>query len=146
MENIIVSMTNLSAIGPIVLSFMYSDYWTMFTILFVAIFSFLSHLVQNHKHCMPGIGFSQNISRKLNEIDIFGCVFVIIRFEILLQHKYILNYAYILTLLILILINFYSESDKINQSFKIKYIVSHSIWHIGIFIWLQIFLMEYYGM
>lgn len=69
-ENLIVAVSNFPAIYPIITCYQNQDYITLITIGFVAIASLLSHVVENHKHGMPGIGVSNQISYLLNRFDV----------------------------------------------------------------------------
>ena len=107
---------------------------------FVGSFSFLSHLAENHKHGMPGIGFSPNVSYILNRFDVLGVVLVALRMIYLYYWKrgisitLFLENPYLTSLLILaVACNLISEHDKYNQELKWRYIVCHSIWHTSIF-------------
>ena len=59
MENLLVSLTNLTCLLPLYTTIINKDYYTFMSILFVSLASVISHLVENHKHGMPGyIGYS----------------------------------------------------------------------------------------
>lgn len=140
MENIIVTLTNLPCIYPIYISYKNKDYITTTSITYVASASIISHLFENHKHGMPGFGLSQNVSYILNRLDVFGSVLVISRFAYLLYKKYgfnknIVTQNYKLTFSAIVCAIFLriSEYDKYNTELKNMYIVTHSIWHMGIF-------------
>ena len=79
MENLIVALTNTPVIYPILISLKAKDYLTIFSLIFVGTFFFLSHLVENHKHGMPGIGLSSDISYILNRLDVIGVFIVTLR-------------------------------------------------------------------
>ncbi len=79
MENLFVAISNLPAVLPIATSYLRKDHVTTCCITFVAIASAISHLVENHKHGMPGIGFSKNASYILNRIDVAACVVALSR-------------------------------------------------------------------
>ena len=147
--NIILAITNLSAILPIYLSVIHNDRYTAAVLLAVAIASFLSHLVENHKHGMPGIGFPRIISIVLNKIDVVCCIFVFARIGYISVATYvskifwlIINkniYLYALPLIL----NIVSEYDKYNPKYKYFYVWIHSVWHISIFISIYFFLLNY---
>ena len=136
-ENIIVAVSNLPAIYPIYISFKNNDVYTMNCILFVSFASFFSHLIENHKHGMPGIGYSPYISYVLNRFDVLGCGITMVRLlylyyckfgldiKVLLDNKYILLLAFLMLRI--------SEYDKYNPNLKILYITTHCLWHILIF-------------
>lgn len=149
MENLIVALTNYTCVYPIYTSISNNDYTTTLCITFVALFSFLSHLVENHKHNMPGIGVSKKWSIILNKLDVLGCWIVIIRicclycvihgfdFNILLK-----NYYLLLVYVNLLIILKESETDVHNKNLKFGYILLHSVWHLCVFMLLNQFLMD----
>lgn len=145
MENLLVASTNLPILLPLYLSYENGDYITGSSLLFLGIFSFISHLFENHKHCMPGFGLSKKISYILNRLDVLGCIILgprLLYFAYL--NSVILSWNKIIILLILGFLNFASEYDKTTLEFKNRYILLHSLWHIGIFIWIYVFLFEWY--
>lgn len=145
MENLVVAITNITVILPLYSMYLKGDYVTFFCVFYVGLASFISHLFENHKHCMPGIyKISSRNSYRLNRLDVLGVILVGFRFIILfyqmknkIMQILIDNMDLIYKLLILISLNLYSESDKHNPNFKTKYIISHSLWHIGIFIYIN---------
>lgn len=74
MLNYIVALSNLPILCPLKLAIMNGDYWTGASIGFVGSMSFISHLIENHKHGMEGIGLSKQVSYLLNRFDVLGCV------------------------------------------------------------------------
>src|SRR3989304_7064998 len=94
--NLFVALSNFTCVYPIYTSFKSHDYITTMIISFVSLFSFLSHLFENHKHGMKGIIKSKKISYILNRLDVLGCIFVIIRFGYLYYIKYGLNFLNII--------------------------------------------------
>lgn len=145
MENLFVASTNLPILLPLYLSYENNDYVTGLSLLFLGIFSFTSHLFENHKHCMPGFGLSKKVSYILNRLDVLGCIILGPR---LLYFAYlnplILSWNMMLVLLILGGLNFASEYDKSSLELKNRYILLHSLWHVGIFIWIYVFLLDWY--
>ena len=63
---------------------------TFYCILYVSVLSFISHLVENHKHDMPGVGFPKKFSYIMNRLDVLGCLIVLYR----LVDLYITKYGY----------------------------------------------------
>jgi hypothetical protein len=136
MENSLVALSNFGCLWPLSLSFRERDYWTFLSIGFVSMASFVSHLIENHKHGMPGIGFSKKISYIWNRIDIAGCGIIITRLIQLYVSKYgvtvyplynqknILMYPIIGFICMCI-----SEYDKFNPALKTRYIFFHCLWH-----------------
>ena len=148
MENIIVALTNLPVILPIRTSYLKGDMLTATTIGFVGLASFVSHLAENHKHGMIGIGLSKKVSYYLNRLDILGCILTGARLGYLYYNRYGITISPIKTVDIFrILIAFMflriSEYDKYNSTLKWIYIPMHSLWHISIFMLMNRFLKVY---
>lgn len=149
MENIIVAGSNLLCVLPIYTSYVNSDYYTFCAILFVASASIVSHLIECHKHGMPGIGFSAKTSYIFNRLDVIGCGLVTSRLCYILIKKYgitgilnvLINNRQLMALSTgLIAVMAISEYDKYNPRLKNRYILMHSIWHLGVFFTLNIIL------
>lgn len=113
----------------------------------------ISHIVENHKHGMVGISrikVSKNLSYSLNRLDILGCVLTVLRFGYIYFKLYGLTYqtgmAQILFFTVMFyLLNIISEYDKCNVRLKRCYIFFHSLWHLGIFVFMYFFLCVMYG-
>lgn len=136
--NLIVALSNIPAINPIYRSMLNNDYVTSLIIGYVASMSFVSHLFENHKHDMPGIGFSKQISYLLNRMDVLGCGLTIARFIYLYYQKFGMSmtkyiHKYILMLLLCFSLLIISEHDNLNKTLRTRYIITHCLWHIGIF-------------
>lgn len=147
MENLPTTLSNLPTLVPIYLSFQKSDYLTCVCISFVFVFSFLSHLVENHKHGMNGfIKVSRESSYYLNRLDVLGCIMVIVRFSSLYFNKNLsFSWDDYFILVVSLLINFISELDKYNHKLKWNhYIPLHSIWHLLAARMMYIFLLRAY--
>lgn len=149
-ENIFVALSNFPCIFPICLTFINKDYLTCGLISFVVSASFSSHLVENHKHGMPGIGFSKQVSYVLNRVDVFGCLLIGSRFAQLYYLKYglsidiIMKNKYVfLTYCLPFILGRISEFDKYNSKLKNIYIMTHSLWHISIFMTMNAFLLNF---
>lgn len=139
-RNLLVAVSNFPSIFPMYQAFLRKDYLTTGIISFVAGASFLSHLVENHKHGMPGIGFSKKISYFLNRLDVIGCFLVGSRFMYMYCQKYGVSFDVInqnkLAFFICSLPRIFwqgSEYDKYNPNLRNTYIILHSIWHLSIF-------------
>lgn len=132
LDNLPTTISNLLMLWPIRLAYRNNDILTVFCISFVMFFSFVSHLVENHKHNMNGIGVSKKISYLLNRLDVLGCILVISRFLYLMyEYEFDITPDDIFNILIAVTINIISEIDKNNINFKWKhYIPLHSLWHI----------------
>lgn len=147
MENILVAITNAPAIHPITTSLLKRDYWTAASLIFVTTASITSHLAENHKHGMPGIGFSQNFSYYLNRMDVAGCIMLGLRLGYCYYRKYGFNLGpiyrtpYLLgfgvAAMFLLRI---SEYDKYNTQLKYFYMLTHCSWHLTIFPLINYFL------
>jgi len=138
--NCLVAFSNIVALAPLHTALQHNDYGTLTTIGFVASMSFLSHLVENHKHGMKGIGFSQNVSYILNRLDVLGCVVTSSWFTYLYVTKYGYNLNIVMNNKLLFLLYAspiillrISEYDKYNAKHRNMYIVSHIMWHASIF-------------
>ncbi len=148
MENILVALTNLPAILSIRIAWMKGDTLTMLTLINVGLASFASHLFENHKHGMPGLGLSSQVSYYLNRLDVIGCSLTTLRLGYLYYQKYgitifPIKYKDIVFALISFLLLRISEYDKYNSRLKWIYLPFHSLWHISIFILMHRFLKVY---
>lgn len=147
MENIIVSASNFLCYLPIVTAYNNRDYLTAGCIAFVSLMSILSHLIENHKHGMPGVGFSTEVSYFLNRMDVLGCIVVISR----LFHIYYMKHGLVVpndpglfvTFIISFLLLRISEYDKYNPRLKWMYICTHCPWHMIIFPLMMYFLVKH---
>lgn len=149
MENIIVALTNIPCIFPIYRSFIHHDYWTFAALTFVSIGSIVSHLIENHKHGMIGFpNISKETSYLWNRIDVLGSRLLIIRLLYLFYKKchlsMIINHpSQWFIMLSPILFLKVSEYDKYNARLKPVYIVTHSIWHITVFLSIDYYLKRW---
>lgn len=140
--NSIVAVSNITCIFPLWLSWTNNDILTFNCILFVSLMSFISHLIENHKHGMIGIqGISIQISYFFNRLDVLGCIIVTIRllyiyFSLygLIIHPYLLNFWLLFFSGFLLFCNARSEYDKHNVKLQSEYIFFHILWHLGVFI------------
>lgn len=149
LENILVAFSNIPCYFPIRTALQNSDSLTASALIFVSSASFLSHLVENHKHGMPGIGISRQVSYILNRFDVLGCIMVGLRFGCLFYSKYglsikplFLNKQLFLFSALSFLFLRISEHDKYNPKLKYLYIPAHCIWHISIFTIMNNFLTD----
>lgn len=136
--NIILAFTNITSIFPIYVCLLYEDYLTAFLVSMAALFSFLSHLIENHKHGGTGIIIDNVdiISRKtsfiLNRFDGFFASLTFLRFVYLIFY-YKIKLIELFAALIAILSLFISEYDK-SKDTRLRYLLFHSSWHVCIFI------------
>ena len=145
--NLVLALSNFPVIYPVYQSIINNDYWTTVPIVFVGAMSFVSHLVENHKHGMPGIGFSESTSYILNRLDVLGSIMTGSRFAYLyyqkfgfsltgiVQNKFLFCWALLSFLFLRI-----SEYDKYNPKLQNKYIVTHCAWHFNIYMVMNYFL------
>ncbi len=147
--NVIVALSNLSAFRAISLAYEHGDVWTFRALAFVAFFSFVSHLVENHKHGMSGIGLSQTWSYLLNRMDLLGVFLTAGRFMYLFAQNpsvYINTpYIWIFALPIWALLAA-SEYDKYNPELRTQYVILHCAWHCCIFKLMYRFLLLTYAL
>lgn len=149
LSNIIVAATNITCIAPIYTAICHGDIITAAALTFVSIASFTSHLVENHKHGMKGIGTSKKTSYFLNRLDVIGCWLVISRFAYLFLEKYGFStdiyFANKYTFLMYIIPYLFgiSEYDKYNPTLKTRYVICHGVWHLSIFIGMNHFLNKF---
>ena len=102
MENLLVSLTNLTCLLPLYTTIINKDYYTFMSILFVSLASVISHLVENHKHGMPGyIVTTKLTSYYWNKLDVFGCLIIICRLSYLFYNNY-RSFKFDLNMLVLI--------------------------------------------
>jgi hypothetical protein len=153
--NLIVAASNFLCVLPLYTSYLECDYLTFSVIIFVAFFSIVSHLVENHKHGMTGmpyLKFSTTTSYILNRFVVLGCVLVVMRIGWLLYVNYSFSSLYdelhkkpifILLLMISFALKFISEYDKYNPDCKTLYVITHCMWHISIFYLLNEFLIMF---
>jgi len=139
--NTIVAFSNLPAVLPIYSALKKKDFITTSIIIFVATFSTISHLVENHKHGMVEIGFSTNFSYLTNRLDVIGAILTFGRFFYMFIKKYGFsqkifteNPIYMIIQLLLFCLLRISEFDKYNANLRNMYVVTHCFWHIGIYV------------
>ena len=147
MENIFVALTNLPVVYPITSALKNGDILTALAIGFVGIASIISHLAENHKHSMRGIGFSTRTSYLLNRMDVLGCAVTVSRLLYLYYTKHGVNNVMSGTdagkLGLVLALNLVSEYDNQNKGLKPFYIVTHSLWHISVFLLMGDFYNKY---
>lgn len=150
--NILVALSNITCIYPIYIAWMHRDRATAYVISFVAVASFISHLVENHKHNMPGIGFTKKVSFWLNRMDVLGCMITTLRFLQIfhlryafsvnaIRHNKLIFFSYCLPFILLAISE--NKPDKHNPKKRTLYIATHSIWHLTIFATMGHFLTKF---
>lgn len=133
------AVTNLAALFPLLQ--VKNDKLTLYSIIFAASASFISHLFESHKHGMIGFNCSHQISHLLNRIDVIGAVSLIVRIFIISKWTILLKYS--IPVCFCGLFNLISEYDK-SRATRDFFLITHSIWHIGIFITLYFLIKEVY--
>lgn len=133
---------------PIYQAYKYADYWTTGVISFVSVASIFSHLIENHKHGMPGYGFSSWTSRLYNKLDVFGSMLTIFRMMQLYYIKYGLDLfpLWYKKYLIAALFGSFlclrlSERDH-SSATRDKYMILHIIWHVTIYPIMYLYLKD----
>lgn len=137
--NVLIATTNLPALWPLVTS--RNDPITFGAILFASSASFISHLFESHKHGMHGFGCNEKLSYYLNRMDVIAAIILIYRmFEI---SSWLTLIKFTPIVLFSMVINVISERDK-SLATRNFFLITHSIWHISIFIILHFVLKDVY--
>lgn len=145
LANIFVALTNFPVVLPVITAYEHGDVFTACVIAYVGLASFVSHLAENHKHGMAGIGFSQRTSYLLNRLDVLGCGLTIMRLGYLyyMRHGVGIVDSRMLILFVPIVFLQISEYDKYNPALKNVYILYHSIWHTTVYVSIDVFLRDF---
>ncbi|VBB18245.1 hypothetical protein YASMINEVIRUS_708 [Yasminevirus sp. GU-2018] len=141
MLNLINAFSNYFVINAVNLCLSRNDYLTSFVLAFVGVASFVSHLVENHKHNLPGVpGSTRTISIVTNKLDVFGCFLVIMRFGLLYYRRYGLDPSLFINIPVLtsitffaLMLNIISERVQYVADSNVLFTIIHSLWHILIF-------------
>lgn len=135
--NLLMAVTNITAVLPIARAFINQDYLTASLIIFAVFASVVSHLWENFKHGMDSITpVSKELSLNLNRFDRFGCILLSIRLLYLFIEKHDYNFGMLLDypfMFVPFIFGRISEYDKYNPRLRNMYLVTHSIWHSTIF-------------
>ncbi len=137
MENVILALTNFSAVFAIHAYALRGDYLRAAAIFFAAAASFVYHLIECHKHAMPGIGccttkrdhiLSINIARFFAFVAVFVC-----GWNAHFHELFATNYMYIILAIIGI-----TMSEQVSDYFEPPtqrwiHVIFHSLWHISVF-------------
>lgn len=126
--NILLALTNVIGLIPVYSCYVRGDIPTALILFYTVTFSFLSHLVENHKHDMIGIGLSRRHSYILNRLDVLFCFITLFRF--LQVYNIFRDYRFVTFTLKLLIINLISEYYTPRH----MYVITHSIWHVGIYL------------
>lgn len=141
MENLWMCINNIPAVLPLWSSLKHNDITTFLSVGFVSFMSAISHLVENHKHGMPGwINVSKNVSIITNKLDVLGSFLIITRMTYLYYNKYgidismlVSNWKLLLCVMMSVMCLKISEYDNQNVLIKRRYLVLHTIWHVTIY-------------
>lgn len=141
MENWIVASSNAPVIMCIYYAWCNRDFISSMLLAFVGFASFVSHLVENHKHGMPGaIKVSQSASLAWNTLDKIGVFLCVVR-GIQLFWNHIPSLWLLICMGLSLLLNLISESDK-TPATKTRFIILHCAWHVTIFGCIAIYLKQ----
>lgn len=149
MENLVVALSNLTCLFPIWKTYDQGDLITLCLISFVSVASFVSHLFESHKHGMTGFGVDPKISFLLNRFDVLGVFLFFSRMiylwwasglELSLIRDHFELFCQLVFLFCLLLISEYDKTDKTKRIF----IITHSLWHLGIFMMINKYLDIFY--
>lgn len=148
MKNLIMALSNLPALVPLYIIFCNKEDYTTGIILSLAVIaSFISHLLENHKHGMIGYyDVSSMTSYIWNKLDVIFANMVFLRIGYLyfnIYGFYIYDPHMIVNFLLIFLIGIFSEYDKYNPNLRNIYMIMHITWHCGIYILLAIFIHYY---
>jgi len=128
LPNLILSFTNINAIFAIYNYYYCQKYIQMLSITSIMIISIFYHLIEHHKHNMPGIGilnskFYHNIFLNLDRL--FSVIAIITCYD-----PIIFSLDYILFIIIALISMFIAEN--IAKTVPV-YVLTHSIWHLSVF-------------
>ena len=129
------AVSNMPAIWPLRTAWQAGDMLLFSSTAFVSLFSALSHLAENHKHGMPGIGLSRTISRALNRCDVLGCFIAGAAYGLRLYQASLViseNATLLAFCLLPFPLNLISESDH-SPATRRRYMITHMAWHMSIF-------------
>lgn len=132
--------TNLTALFPLFKA--KNDTLTLYSLAFAAGASFISHLFESHKHGMIGFNCSHRVSYLLNRTDVLAAALLVIR--IFSITKWATLFKYSIPVCLCALLNLVSEYDK-TPSTRRFFLLTHTLWHISIFVSLRFLLKEVYN-
>jgi len=134
--NVVVALTNFAAYVPLCALWYQRDYTTWSCLVFLATFSFVSHLYESHKHGMKGFGTPVFVSYLLNRLDVLGCVLLGLRGSYLWYYEFWPFPTQLVVAGCALICLGVSEYDKYNPKRRTLYVVCHSIWHVLAYLWL----------
>lgn len=125
--NVFLASTNIAALWPIYYMNK-NNYTTCFLICGAACSSFMSHLLQSHKHNMVGFGTPKELSRVLSMVDISFAVNLALHLFLRMSWNLVEEFAP--WLIVSFACNLISERASLS---KPMFVLFHSMWHISIF-------------
>jgi len=131
LTNTFMALTNLVALPSIIQLFQQTRYVEFFVVFGAAISSFIYHLIEHHKHGMPGIGYFDSRFWHiffLNMDRVFAFLTVIILAYY--NPNAITKKRIIFTGLIALVFMTLSETLYRPVRYQKQYIILHTIWHI----------------
>ncbi len=140
--NLLLALSNVVALLPLYLVHQQHDLITLHCVMFVSSMSFISHLLENHKHAMTGInGISSSVSYWFNRLDVLGCIIMTLRLTYMYLvtngfqvHEYLMNPEIWLLILNSFVVLRLSEYDQLNSEIRTQYVVTHIVWHINAYV------------
>lgn len=144
--NILVALTGLAFMAPMNYASVNNDKVTVWSIFPVLVFTFFSHLVENHKLGSIGIpSVPHNVSIVLNWLDRLGVLIVASRFMyigLINWGKWQLCTDDVLLTLVTLMLGFLSE-QRVDRIWY-HHIPLHSMWHIMVSRNMMVFLSKMY--
>lgn len=140
MENIIVAASNLYAILPIAYNYQHNHLFNAFILTCAMAASIAYHLIETHKHNMPGMPIFRsyewhNFFINIDRFFAFACIFILFDINNILKFNGFI--------LVALLHSYLSEVYFRSNDDKYKYILTHIIWHIMAFQIAYIFSLKY---
>ncbi len=136
MENVLVACSNVCALYPISLAYNAGDHVGTFVLSASLVTSFISHLVENHKHGMPGfVRVSNHTSLLWNRADVVCAYGVVLYVGWIYFAKFPYGFydAKMVHLAIALACGAISEWDKSAATKWRVFIPFHCAWHVLIF-------------
>ncbi len=146
--NIIVASSNIAALFPLSIAWQHKDLTTFLCLTFIMLASCISHIFASHKHGQTGFGCLRKVSKFLNYVDCGACVIISLRLVMLYifldkDKKFSIVRRLGLSLLCCLILNVLSGWDQSAAS-RVFFTITHSFWHILIFVWIGAFLQAIY--
>lgn len=141
LENIFMALTNL--VGLLVIKEARTTRDQM-TIILPMCASFVYHLIEHHKHGMPGMPFlndydSHQVFLNLDRIFSFVSVCYFFQFSLLTNSEILITFGFGLFMMWL------SECVYVKSKHQLEYMITHSAWHLLAYRTLHLVLIERYA-